>query len=79
MMIQEMAAMAREHWKAYYPETYRVMERRNDLVKESEAAAKLTRREMDTLMKGKMTEVEAWEASRSLFIFSDPSKDYNPE
>jgi hypothetical protein len=74
-----MAAMAREHWKANYPETYRKMKKRNDLVKESEAAARLTQREIDTLMKGGATEPEAWEASMSLFIFSDPAQDYNPD
>jgi hypothetical protein len=55
------------------------MEKRDDLIKESEAAAKLTQREMDTLMTSGMTVSEAWEASKSLFIFSDPSKDYNPD
>lgn len=36
MTIQEMAAIAREHWKAYYPETYQKMKRRNDLMKPEE-------------------------------------------
>jgi hypothetical protein len=74
-----MAAMAREHWKANYPTIYRKMEKRGDLMKESEAAAALTQREMDTLMKGGLTESQAWEASMSLFIFSDPAQDYNPD
>jgi hypothetical protein len=48
---------------------------KNDaLIKESEAAARLTRMEMDALMLLKMSEEEAWQASRHLFIFLTKEK-----
>jgi hypothetical protein len=78
MTILEMAALAKEHWKAVNPEVYQLMKSRGDLEKEAIAAAKLTQREMDTLMQGGATEAEAWQESRSLFILTDPATDYNP-
>lgn len=45
------------------------MVRDKKLVAESEAAADLTMQEMKALMKVKMSEQEAWQASRHLFIF----------
>lgn len=75
MTIQEMAATAREHWKQY-PKTYKKMVKNGHLISESEAAARLTKSEMDALMLIGHTEAEAWQASRCLFILIDPAKEY---
>lgn len=69
MNLQQMAAQARDHWKQVNPKIYRRMVKNGDLERESEAAAKLTTREIETLMRGGMTEQEAWQESRHLFIF----------
>lgn len=75
MTIPEMAALARQAWKEINPEVYREMLQNGDLQSESEAAAKLTQREMDTLMYGgMMSEAEAWQASRQLFIYRTPKQ-----
>lgn len=82
MTIPEMAALARQAWKEINPIVYQEMVQDNALEEESEAAARLTKREMDTLMYGgAMTEAEAWEASRNLFIFRTTEQlreAYNP-
>lgn len=82
MTLPEMAAQARQAWKEINPEVYREMVENQELEACSEAAARLTKREMDTLMTGTaMTEAEAWEASRHLFIFPTAKRlreDYNP-
>ena len=55
--------------------------RRGDLERESLAAARLTRREMNALMRVMMTEQEAWQASRHLFIYKTAeqiAESYNP-
>lgn len=52
------------------------------LVGESEAAAKLTMREMEALMSIGMSEQEAWQESRHLFIFRTAEaleKAYQPD
>jgi hypothetical protein len=64
-----MAALARAHWKEVNPEVYQKMVDRNALGEESEAAAKLTQMEMNTLMLLKISEQEAWQQSRHLFIY----------
>lgn len=69
MNIPQMAAQAREHWKVTNPEIYRQMVEDKALEAESEAAAKLTQREMQTLMTGGLSEQEAWQAAREIFIF----------
>lgn len=69
MNLQQMAAQARDHWKKTNPKVYRKMVKNGDLERESEAAAKLTMSEMKTLMMGGMTEQEAWQESRHLFIY----------
>jgi hypothetical protein len=70
MTIPEMAALARQAWKEANPEVYQALVAAGQLEAETEASAQLTKREMDTLMyKGIMTEADAWEASRQLFIF----------
>lgn len=82
MNIQQMAALAREHWKDVNPEVYQHMVKNNDLEKESEAAAFLTKKEMDTLMLLKISEQEAWQESRHLFIYVTKDKleeNYHPE
>lgn len=81
MNIPQMAAQAREHWKVTNPEVYRQMVEDKALVGESEAAAKLTMREIKTLMLGGLTEAEAWQESRHLFIFKTAEqmeKSYRP-
>ncbi|HOG20869.1 MAG TPA: hypothetical protein PKW37_10560 [Salinivirgaceae bacterium] len=65
MNIPQMAAQAREHWKVTNPEIYRQMVEDNALEECSEAAAKLTMREIQTLMLGGLTEQEAWQKGRS--------------
>ena len=82
MNIPQMAAMAREHWKKTNPAVVKRMEARGELVAESEAAAYLTQKEMEALMLLKMTEQEAWQESRHLFIFRTASQleeDYQPD
>ena len=82
MNIPQMAAQAREHWKVTNPEIYQQMIEDKALEGESEAAAKLTLREMKTLMLGGLTEREAWQESRHLFIFKTAEKiaeSYQPE
>lgn len=79
MTIPEMAAIAKNHWKTANPATYQLMVTNGDLEKEAVAAAKLTLREMEALMRVGRTEAEAWQESRELFILTDPAKDYNPD
>jgi hypothetical protein len=82
MNLKQMAAQAREHWKVTNPEIYRQMVEDKALEGESEAAAKLTMREIKTLMLGGLTEAEAWQESRHLFIFKTAEaleKAYQPE
>ena len=77
-----MAAQAREHWKVTNPEVYHQMVEDGALVGESEAAAKLTMREMEALMSIGMSEQEAWQESRHLFIFKTESQiaeSYQPD
>ena len=79
MTIPEMASLARQHWKVANPKVYQQMIDRGELQSESEAAARLTLREMQAqmLVNGN-DETKAWEASRELFILTDPAKNYNP-
>jgi len=46
-----------------------------NLIKWSEAAAKLRKMKMDVLMQVGYTEEEAWQASRELYILIDPVKE----
>ena len=69
MNIKQMAALAREHWKVTNPEVYQEMVKDGELTSESEAAAKLTMREMEVQMMIGIPEASAWEVSRHLFIF----------
>ena len=82
MNIPQMAAQAREHWKVTNPEIYQQMVEDGALELESEAAAKLTMKEMEALMLIGMSEQEAWQESRHLFIFKTATKmaqSYHPE
>jgi hypothetical protein len=74
MNIPEMAALAKAYWKEYHPQHYAAMVKKNLLIEEAEAAAELTRKEMDDLKSVGRTEAEAWEASRTIFIFTKPDK-----
>lgn len=82
MNIPQMAAQAREHWKVTNPEVYQQMVEDGALVGESEAAARLTMREMEALMSIGRSEQEAWQESRHLFIFKTErriAESYQPE
>jgi len=82
MNIKQMAAQAREHWKVTNPEIYRQMVEDKALEACSEAAAKLTMREIQDLDVGGLTEAEAWQESRHLFIFKTAEqieKSYQPD
>ena len=82
MNIPQMAAQAREHWKVTNPEVYQQMVEDGALEMCSEAAAKLTMREMEALMSIGMSEQEAWQESRHLFIFRTAEaleKAYQPD
>lgn len=78
MTEQEIAAIARQHWKSVNPEIYQKMQENGDLEKESAAAARLTLREMNDLMLVGRSEAQAWQESRELFVLIDPVKTYNP-
>ena len=79
MTVEEMAALAKEHCKEVNPKVYRRMVKRGDLEASALASARLTLMKMKTLMHGGfMSEDEAWQASRTLFIFCDPAKEYHP-
>ena len=81
MNLQQMAALAREHWKETNPEVYQQMVEDDALKAESEAAAKLTMKEMETLMKAGMSNTVAWQESRHLFILKTEeaiAKAYRP-
>jgi len=82
MTTKQMAAQAREHWKVTNPEIYRQMIEDNALVESSEAAAKLTMREVEALKLIGMSQREAWQESRHLFIFrtaEELEKAYQPD
>lgn len=67
-----MAETAKHHWKARYPDDYALMVKHGELDEVALASADLTLMEMETLMLGGMTEHEAWEASRELFVLTKP-------
>lgn len=79
MTIEEMTMEALDHWYTHHRKTFNRMKARGDVGRQAEAAARLTRLEMDTWIKGGATEYEAWEASRELFILCDPAKHYHPD
>lgn len=70
MTIEEMQQITLNHWRARFP----AMVKRTSpttLLAESLASAKLTRMEMDTLMKGTgLSEQEAWAEARTLFCLT---------
>ena len=82
MNLPQMAAQAREHWKVTNPEIYKQMVEDGALIEESEASARLTMREMEALMLIGMSEQEAWQESRHLFIFKTErqiAESYQPD
>lgn len=82
MNLNQMAKLAREHWKVTNPKVYREMVKDGELISESEAAAKLTMREMEAQMMIGVPEASAWEASKELFIFKSSDqmrKSYLPK
>ena len=70
MNLNQMATLAREHWKVTNPKVFREMVKDGELISESEAAAKLTMKEMEAQMMIGVPEASAWEASKELFIFT---------
>lgn len=74
MNVIQVAMMAKKHWYETDPEFMRKAERVVDVQQEAESAARLTLREMDALMSSGLTESEAWQASRELFVFRDPKE-----
>ena len=71
-------SIAKQHWKDKYPEAYRLMKLHNALESEAQAAAELTLQEMELQEITGMTTLEAWQASRELWVFKDPMLDWQP-
>jgi hypothetical protein len=74
MNLKEMAAIALDHWKTYYPKETSQLEKKGMLDSEAIGAAKLTQMEMGALMLVGQTEAEAWQQARTLWILNDPLK-----
>lgn len=72
MDLMQIAEEAKSHWRENYPVGYRQLVKEERLQREAIAAAKLTLAEMKAQMQVGLTELEAWEASRGLFVFTDP-------
>jgi hypothetical protein len=74
MNVIQIAMMAKKHWYEADPDFMKKAEQHLDIQQETESAARLTLREMDALMSSGLTESEAWQASRELFVFRDPKE-----
>lgn len=74
MNVTQIALMAKSHWYETDPEFMQKAEKVLDIQQEAESAARMTLREMETLMSSGSTESEAWQASRELFVFRDPKE-----
>jgi hypothetical protein len=74
MNVIQVAMMAKKHWYETDPEFMQKAEQVLDIQQEAESAARLTLREMETLISSGSTESEAWQASRELFVFRDPKE-----
>lgn len=74
MNVTQISIMAKNHWYETDPEFMRRAEQVLDIQQQAESAARLTLREMETLMSSGSTESEAWQASRELFVFRDPKE-----
>jgi hypothetical protein len=72
MNVIQIAMMAKRHWYEADPEFMQEAEQVLDIQQEAESAARLTLREMETLMSSGSTESEAWQASRELFVYRNP-------
>lgn len=77
MNVKEMAMIGLQHWNEVNPEFVKELAKKIDLQTELEASARLTLREMETLMLGGMSEAEAWQASREIFLLKDPEEKYD--
>jgi hypothetical protein len=77
MNLLEMAAIAKQHWREHYPEGYKKLKKNGHLESEAMGAAKLTMREIEANRKAGMSESQAWEAARGLFILADPLNGYD--
>jgi hypothetical protein len=72
MNPKQIAELAKNHWREEYPEGYQTLVNEGRLEKEAHAAAKLTLAEMKAQMAAGLSEQDAWEASRHLFVLTDP-------
>lgn len=57
------------HWKEFQPKRYQELKKSGLLKKEAEAAAELTRKELEDLMRQGATFYEAWEQVRERYLF----------
>lgn len=76
MNILEMVAEGMAHWQEYYPDHYQSMMRAGELETELESSAILTRKEMDALKAQGLSEAEAWQQARELFLIAKPSDSF---
>ncbi len=74
MNVMQIALMAKSHWYEAEPEFMRKAERVLDIQQEAESAARMTLREMEVHMSSGLTESEAWQASRELFVIRNPKE-----
>lgn len=72
MNEQQIAAEAKLFWRENFPKSYKRLVGEGRLEREAIATAKLTLVEMESHMLLGATELEAWEASRGLFVMTDP-------
>lgn len=69
MTLEEMQQITLNHWRATDPSRMKKLGPAR-VQEESLACAKLTRLEMDTLMKGGMSEEQAWTEARGIFCLA---------
>jgi len=75
MTLEEMTQVTLNHWYTNYPKDFRKLGK-EEALKQAQACARLTRREMDALklISPSMTDGEAWAESRNLFCLTPPPK-----
>jgi hypothetical protein len=66
---QHWIAQAKEHWRQFRPDLYREAKAEGKLNSLLAEAARLTRREMDSLLAAGMSEQAAWERTREEYLF----------
>lgn len=75
MSVQELKALAREHWTTYLPNKVAELRKEGTLEEELQAAASLAQQEIDHLMKYQgYQEHEAREVALPLFILLRPEE-----